>query len=124
MELPETKSWRAGLSMDFDILIGARQGGVPHYLIVRFTGDYMVPGARREGGSFMAMVVAAALAHERGPGVGLVVDLQDLNYTGGDRFLYWKTLLPNFGLNATNYNLALACSEHNRTYVESLLQEE
>lgn len=72
----------------------------------------------------MAMVVAAALAWERGPGIGLVVDMSDLEYSGGDRLFLWKYKVANVGLKGPAYKVALVQSPKNHDRIQSLLEEE
>ena len=70
----------------------------------------------------MKMIVAGALAWE--PGIGLVIDLSQLGYKGGDRLFYWKTVLSRFGLNRGNWKIALVWSEPSKVHIESLLYDE
>ena len=116
--------WRHDVAMDFDIEACVPGEPAGHLLVVHFWGSYWPQDRRREGGGFMRMVVAAALAWERGPGLGLVVDLARLEYPGGDRLFYWKTALRPFGLSAENYALALVWAPHNWARIRSLLEEE
>lgn len=116
-------SWRDGVSIDFDILrwdTGER--GIDGLLVV-FSGTYRPGSSGNPDGRFMAMVISAALAWEAGH--ALVIDLQKLEYKGGDMLSYWKSFLsPARARGRGGFPVAYCASPSNVEAIRSLIEEE
>lgn len=67
------------------------------------------------------MIVAAALQNPFGHGIGLVCDLSQLAYSGGDRLLQWRDIPPL--RHTPHYSLGVVSSEENRASIQSLILE-
>lgn len=117
------RSWRSGVAMDFDILAHKTAGTLTRVVIVRFWGQYKVPGSRVEGSHFLAMVIAAATAWARRPVLRLVVDFSELDYQGGDSFLRWMWIPNRCGFPRAQCRIAIVWSDRNRARIRSLMDQ-
>src|SRR6185369_7295409 len=94
----------------------------PHVLLyVKIAGNYW-NRPRYEGSSAMTMIVAAALASPHTPAAGLVCDLSELAYPGGDQLLRWRHLPPF--REGRGLPFAIVPSEANREKIASLIADE
>jgi hypothetical protein len=87
---------------------------------VEVQGDYWANGT--EGGSFLEMIISAALAAPWAPVPAMLCDLSKLIYTGGDRLLIWRHLLDKQTRPPLRY--ALLASAHNFAHIASLIDYE
>jgi hypothetical protein len=116
-------SWSGVLGLSFEISTWKSVDVRRRALSVSISGQYKGPEAS-EGGVLIGMIVAAAMANPWGPCNGLVLNLRDLDYRGGDMLFYWRDSLHQFKLPDDNYPCALVCSEANVQHVRSLLEDE
>lgn len=117
------RSWRTGVAMDFDISSYGATPGQRRVIVAKIWGQYKVPGTRREGHHFLSMVIAAAAAWTGPQELRLVLDVSELKYSGGDRFLSWRTVPRRCGYPDSTSRIALVWSEENRRHIASLIEQ-
>jgi hypothetical protein len=110
-----------GIRVEWNVKLCKSTTEKEHLIWVKFMGD-PCPDDGPDAGEFMMMVVTGALACIEGPGAGLLVDLSNVEYRGGDELFRWLYALTVHRLERKSYGLALVCSPANRPHVETLLE--
>lgn len=123
-----TRNWLEGSGIDSVAIaqISATSAlGKARAVKVALGGEYGLP-YQHEAARVLRMAVSAALAWEHLPPVGLLIDLGNLRYFGGDTLLLaWDSLLEahDDASRSAQCRLAFLCSPENRQRVQSLIDE-
>lgn len=87
-----------------------------HLLKVEVAGQY-----ETTTGPILTMIVAAALHNPFGPGGGMIFDLSNLRYAGGDELLDWVYLAQE---EDQDYPVAIVTSGQNNRHVSNLIADQ
>jgi len=115
----EWQNWMDGSGIGAVEVLQLKQSETRPVVKVSLHGEYLCDG-QNESARVLRMAMAAALAWEHRLPVGVVLDLTDLNYFGGDTLVAWDGLLAAEPFGS---RVAFLCNDSNWWHVQSLLDE-